>query len=370
MDGEKAQGMAGQAIDVLGGIFGPEGEASRKEQSKSNTPNFMEDVDAAPATEPEGSEQPDFTDFFTGTAATKEVHKAQSIKEPVVEDSDEKKSGGSTIQPSVVLDDDDDSDDDDNWFKTPMLAPKEERGKGNAVITSTSRGGGKVKEDFHRKEKLIKAMVANSPPFLKDLKPYLEKATPILAAIASFLDIAVPVIVQYVTLIVTKFNELPEEISYGILGLFFCFFGGVYPVLILAVETFTMCGFEDAKKAIVQLYRQFSSLHGKVMADDNKDEDGDGVKDVDEISGSENFMRKLDIFVLTVKPEKLMSSLGTIYSGDLISSKSHLKLQVLKTFLFYKLGLQFLLFCKFNLQRLLPSELQLVTYLKRLLGVL
>jgi len=166
MDGENAQDLANQAIGALG-VVGSEGEGSHKEQSKSNVPNFMDDVDAAPAPEPAGSEQPDFTDFFTGTASTKEVHKVRSIKEPVEEESDEKKSGSATLPPPVVLDDDDDSDDDNGWFKTPVLAPKEERGKGNAVITSTNRGGGKVKEDFHRKQKLIKAMVAHSPAFLK-----------------------------------------------------------------------------------------------------------------------------------------------------------------------------------------------------------
>jgi len=166
-----------------------------------------------------------------------------------------------------------------------------------------------------RNEKMIRAMADNTPEWLKGAKPYLQKAAPILAFLAMLIDTAAPYVIHGSIWAYKKFKELPDELEWAVFGVWLCFFGGVYPVLVLTVETFLMTGWDQTSAAILELYNQFLIVQEASKKDDERDDDGDGIRDVDQRSGKENFTHKMDLFLKTADPKKIQSAAGVVFNA-------------------------------------------------------
>jgi len=89
-------------------------------------------------------------------------------------------------------------------------------------------------------------------------------------------------------------------------------------VSIAAFEAFMLVGYEDSKSALAYLYSEFRKVMDNYIQDDQRDDDGNGIPDVLEISTDKLVQRKVLLFFSSVEdPEKLTQAWAGVASGFL-----------------------------------------------------
>jgi hypothetical protein len=179
--------------------------------------------------------------------------------------------------------------------------------------------------ESRRVDSLIKS-AANS-----NVGELIKKFKPAIDAISFVVDKTAP----YVTLIWHYINfiykVLPIDIFKAILGLILVFYGGIFVLTIAAIETFYMTGWQTFYTSFVWLKQNFSNLWEKSREDDKKDEDGDGVADVLQITAKELFTRKVAFFFANCSdPQKCMDMVSAVCSS-FVGVYSVLKVEFAKT---------------------------------------
>lgn len=126
------------------------------------------------------------------------------------------------------------------------------------------------------------------------------------------------------------YNSLPLDILYALVGLLLVFFGGVYTLLIAAVETFYATGYVQARDGVLILKEEFELIWTESKKDDALDEDHDGVADVKQITVYKLAQRKFLLFLQTCKdPQRVVDIFYRILSS-LISVIAVLKVEFAK----------------------------------------
>lgn len=145
----------------------------------------------------------------------------------------------------------------------------------------------------------------------------LNAASKVLTLVArplvQLISIALPQIIFYTTLACRWYSKLPIEHTKILIGSIFCFFGGVYPALFAAIEAAKHGGWEDLKVAIKDLAEEAMIIIEESKKDDELDEDGDGIKDVQQIGNKEYIMRKGNLVIVKMNPAKVDKALGIVY---------------------------------------------------------
>jgi len=114
------------------------------------------------------------------------------------------------------------------------------------------------------------------------------------------------------------YDQMPEYSVVMIYGLIVAFCGAHFAAIVAVVEAFKQTGaFKKIAGCLVELYESFKKLHAENAKDNAKDEDGDGVSDVDELSNGELFLRKCGLVMRTVDPNKFNKALNGLYTGFL-----------------------------------------------------
>jgi len=114
------------------------------------------------------------------------------------------------------------------------------------------------------------------------------------------------------------YDQMPEYSVVMIYGIIVAFCGAHFAALVAVVEAFKQTGaFKKIAACLVDLYESFKKLHAENAKDNAKDEDGDGVSDVDELSNGELFLRKCALVMRTVDPNKFNKALSGLYTGFL-----------------------------------------------------
>lgn len=180
-------------------------------------------------------------------------------------------------------------------------------------------------------ERYISLAIDNSP---KQIQPYLKKATPFVLKLVDLIEILIPVLQKLHVQAMELWKKLepykPELLIPTFIGFVLCFFGGSFLTLIAAVEAWNMCGYESTSECLKVLWEDVKIVVEENKKDDKKDEDGDGVADVHQISNSEMLTRKTLLFLRVVDPNRVTAALGGITSG-LMAVVAALKLQFAKT---------------------------------------
>jgi len=159
---------------------------------------------------------------------------------------------------------------------------------------------------------LILGAAEKAPP---KVKPYVEQAAPYIALAIVYFQIAMPYIVKGLSTVSEYYFKLPENARYAVIGFVMCFFGGVFPATIAAYEAWKMCGGEEAIEDAKKLYHEFDKARIASAKDDLKDDDGDGVPDVDEISAEQLLQRKAGVVMAAVNPEKFSAAMTNLWTG-------------------------------------------------------
>lgn len=163
-----------------------------------------------------------------------------------------------------------------------------------------------------RIERMAESLSADAPPFAA---PYLKKAAPAIGIFVAGAEVVGPVVFQAGVGIYAIMSRLPTEALTGMWGLGICFYGGRYAAAIAAVEAFAATGGSQTLKCLQDIKDQFVLIM-KANAEDNKrDEDKDGIADVDQIESKQLAHRKMALFFKTVDPEVLSQAFGGLWVG-------------------------------------------------------
>ncbi|EKF38100.1 hypothetical protein MOQ_001695 [Trypanosoma cruzi marinkellei] len=110
----------------------------------------------------------------------------------------------------------------------------------------------------------------------------------------------------------TAKNHQSAHIWPMLLGFCVCFFGGCFAMLIAVVEVVYLTTWDTIKKSIATIYENYLLAREASLKDDMIDDDGNGIPDVQEISGKELFSRKLNLFLRSVDPVSLKDALHAL----------------------------------------------------------
>jgi hypothetical protein len=145
---------------------------------------------------------------------------------------------------------------------------------------------------------------------LKDGVKAAEKyAKPVIEALTKI----TPYVITYSSKAWKFYKSLPADHLHLIIGFIFCFFGGVYPALFGAIEAAKHGGIETVVSAFSDLSDEAIKIIEASKKDDDKDDDGDGKKDVSQISTNEYLVRKANLVMTKLNPEKIDKAMASIY---------------------------------------------------------
>jgi len=155
---------------------------------------------------------------------------------------------------------------------------------------------------------------SSTPPSASEKLTALSKILTLAAKPAiNAITIALPHIISFTSVTYRWYSKLPKEQTKILIGTIFCFFGGVYPALFAAIEAAKHGGWNDLKQSIVDMAEEAMIIIEESKKDDDKDDDKDGIKDVNQISSKEYIMRKSNLVITKMNPQKVDKALGTIY---------------------------------------------------------
>jgi len=146
------------------------------------------------------------------------------------------------------------------------------------------------------------------------VKNAMHALAPVADAIHKGFVVAWPYIVAGYLKCKAVYDKMPEYSVVMIYGLVVAFCGAHFAALVAVVEAFKQSGaFKKIGACLSDLYESFCKLHAENEKDNAKDEDGDGVSDVDELSNGELFLRKCGLVMRTVDPNKFNKALSGLY---------------------------------------------------------
>ena len=173
-----------------------------------------------------------------------------------------------------------------------------------------------AKRVYSKKCDVIEAAAKKTP---ENVRPYMLQAVPLFAAMSTMVELSLPlmdVIYKYLMKVYAFLEPYhPEDMAAVAYGLFMAFFGGQFPAVLTAVEAYRQMGFEPTRNAVKVLYDDISRVQAASKADDKKDEDKDGVPDVEQIQSDELVERKLLLFLKTTDPKSVSNALGALAAG-------------------------------------------------------
>eukprot|EP00567_Pseudictyota_dubia_P012265 CAMPEP_0197441710 /NCGR_PEP_ID=MMETSP1175-20131217/7920_1 /TAXON_ID=1003142 /ORGANISM="Triceratium dubium, Strain CCMP147" /LENGTH=332 /DNA_ID=CAMNT_0042972035 /DNA_START=105 /DNA_END=1103 /DNA_ORIENTATION=+ len=162
-----------------------------------------------------------------------------------------------------------------------------------------------------------KAKVQESAVSAENLKENLGKAAELAQVVAKpaiqFATFAFPYVVAFCRTAHSIYVKLPHDETEFLIGAIFCFFGGIYPTLFAAIIAAEHGGRQTLMEAISALTEEATKIVEASKKDDELDEDGDGTKDVDQITGKELLMRKAKLVMVKMNPDKVNDAMASMY---------------------------------------------------------
>ena len=123
--------------------------------------------------------------------------------------------------------------------------------------------------------------------------------------IFDFLSKVIKMIIPYAKIAyeqsLSVYNSLPHDIIMAILGLLLAFFGGIYCLLIAAIEAFMITGYRTFMELFYKVRNEAVLIWEANEKDNQLDEDNNGKADVLELTVSEVVVRKSLLFFKSCK---------------------------------------------------------------------
>jgi len=165
------------------------------------------------------------------------------------------------------------------------------------------------REQARRIEKMCLALSEDekTPEWAKKVLTILAPFTTILLQIV---DTVGPFATAFFTAAYNFYQVVPTHIVSAVYGLGLCFFGGSFPLAIAACETFRISGGDRVMACCNDLWLDFLAVREANEIDNKKDDDNDGIADVDQVSKKELLTRKVGMVLKAVNPDRIMTALG------------------------------------------------------------
>jgi len=158
----------------------------------------------------------------------------------------------------------------------------------------------------------------------------VKKAAPFIAKSVVFFIKIWPYLMKALIQVQLVFERVPSEVTSGVTGFFMCFFGGVFPATIAAGEAWRLCGGVEAIRSLQVIGKELQQFAIESEKDDQKDEDHDGIADVDEINSTQLFERKALLAMKCCDPVAVNKALSLLFTGW-IGVLANLKVQFART---------------------------------------
>jgi len=153
------------------------------------------------------------------------------------------------------------------------------------------------------------------------ISEYLQKAAPLIVFLGSVANTTYPYILLAWTQAIKIWTFLepyhPEEFGPVLVGLVVAYFGGHFFTLFAAIEAYRLCGFEQTKKCLLDLYKNYQIVLVDYEKDNEVDDNHDGIPDVQQITSQELLTRKLSLILKSMDPVMVTSALSGIWMGFL-----------------------------------------------------
>jgi hypothetical protein len=133
-------------------------------------------------------------------------------------------------------------------------------------------------------------------------------ATYLQPAIQFITDVT-PVLITNVQKAWSHYKSLPQEYILLFIGFVYCFFGGVFPSLLSAIEAAKHGGIVELGTALNTLSVEALGIVNASKKDDDLDEDADGKKDVTQIDAKALIVRKANLIMTKMNPQKVITNL-------------------------------------------------------------
>lgn len=130
----------------------------------------------------------------------------------------------------------------------------------------------------------------------------------------SLVEFLLPIIISQCRFIYSAYSKLPHDAVAVLIGIVFCFFGGLYPTLFSAAQAAKHSGLSTLRVGLGDLANEAIFIIEESKKDDDKDDDGDGVKYVKQISSREFALRKAKLVMQKLNPEKVDKAIASMYT--------------------------------------------------------
>ncbi|CAE8727020.1 unnamed protein product [Polarella glacialis] len=202
---------------------------------------------------------------------------------------------------------------------------------GNTKKAVAKAPAGKAEQEVDaQKLRLVKLIEEVGEKAPANLRPHIRTAAPYLATVWVYFTMALPYVIQGIQITQELLAKLPEKILWAFVGFLVCFFGGVFPATIAAVEAWQLCGGKEALVHVAELWNEFQKVQDASKKDDDADADKDGKADVSEMTPQQLVQRKIAVAMMTVEPERISTAVGGLYIGW-VGVLAILKIQFAKT---------------------------------------
>jgi len=152
---------------------------------------------------------------------------------------------------------------------------------------------------------------------MSDADSKRNKAAETLQAVArpliQALTFALPSIISVSSKAWAFYKTLPKNAIMFLTGFIFCFFGGLYPVTFAAVQAAEHGGRKAVVDALTEISDEAMIVIEASKKDDKEDDDKDGKADVNQIDGKELMLRKFNLVITKMDPQKVDNAIGAIY---------------------------------------------------------
>jgi len=147
----------------------------------------------------------------------------------------------------------------------------------------------------------------------KNLTTFAKAVQAVAKPAVSVLVWFLPLAISYCRFLHTTWKKIPYDASTFLIGIVFCFFGGLYPTLFAALQAAKHSGISTVRMACSALADEALVIIEESKKDDDVDADGDGKADVKQIGKREYAIRKTRLVMAKMNPEKVDSAVASIY---------------------------------------------------------
>jgi hypothetical protein len=170
-----------------------------------------------------------------------------------------------------------------------------------------------------RRGEYIKNAALHAP---QSIQPLIAQATPALIVAWDLVEKALPLAALCWAKAAAAYELLkpynPEDLAPVFVGLIMVFFGGSFPTLIATVVAVRETSAHlTITKAFTDIYLESKAVLKESAKDNLRDENNDGIPDVQQIPVSSVLQRKMLLVVKTADPEKVTLALTALSAGAL-----------------------------------------------------